>query len=87
MHLKIDKAFLDGLGEDVVNDALVRLIVDFAHTLGLTVTVEGVENERQVASLMAKRCEMVQGFSFSRPLGGEAAGKFIATDPAWGVSK
>jgi sensor c-di-GMP phosphodiesterase-like protein len=36
--LKIDKSFIDGLGEGAVNDAIVRLIVDFAHTLGLKVT-------------------------------------------------
>jgi EAL domain-containing protein (putative c-di-GMP-specific phosphodiesterase class I) len=86
-ELKIDKSFIDGLGEDPVNDAIVRLIVDFEQTLGLKVSAEGVENERHVASLMTMRCDMVQGFYFSRPLGGEAAGKFIATNPAWGVSK
>jgi sensor c-di-GMP phosphodiesterase-like protein len=31
--LKIDKSFIHGLGEDLVNDAIVRLIVDSAHTL------------------------------------------------------
>ena len=30
--LKIDKSFIDGLGEDVMNDAIMRLIVDFAHS-------------------------------------------------------
>jgi len=44
--LKIDKSFIDGLGESQVHDAIVRLIVDFAHTLGLEVTAEGVENDR-----------------------------------------
>src|SRR5215203_4135039 len=58
--LKIDKTFIAGLGEDAVNDAIVRLIVDFAHTLGLNVTAEGVENDRQVASLIVKRCDMAQ---------------------------
>ena len=57
-ELKIDKSFVDGLGEDPVNDAIVCLFADFAHTLRLTVTPEGVENDRQVASLMAMRCEM-----------------------------
>jgi EAL domain-containing protein (putative c-di-GMP-specific phosphodiesterase class I) len=85
--LKIEKSFIDSLGEDPVNNAIVRLIVDLAHTLGLEVTAEGVENERQVASLMAKRCNLAQGFYFSKPLGGEAAGKFVATNPAWRVSK
>jgi predicted signal transduction protein with EAL and GGDEF domain len=69
-----------------VNDAIVRLIVDFAHTLGLKVTAEGVENDQQVDSLRVMRCDLAQGFYFSKPLGGEAAGKFVATNPAWGVS-
>jgi two-component system, chemotaxis family, CheB/CheR fusion protein len=83
--LKIDKSFIDGLGEDPVNDAIVRLIVGFAHTLRLAVPAERVENERQVASLMAKRCKMVQGFYFSRPLGTEAARALVATNPSWRV--
>jgi EAL domain-containing protein (putative c-di-GMP-specific phosphodiesterase class I) len=41
---KIDKSFIHGPGEAPVDDAIVRLIVEgFVHTLGLTVTVEGVE--------------------------------------------
>ena len=70
-----------------MNDAIVRLIVDFAHTLGLEVTAEGVENGQQVDSLTVMRCDLTQGFYFSKPLPSEAAGKFIATNPAWGVSK
>ena len=83
--LKIDKSFIDGLGEGTVNDAIVRLIVDFAHTLGLKVTAEGVENERQVASLTAMGCDMAQGFYFSKPLPSEAAGELVATNPLWRV--
>jgi EAL domain-containing protein (putative c-di-GMP-specific phosphodiesterase class I) len=64
---KIDESFIAGLGEEAVNDAIVRLIVDFAHTLGLKVIAEGVENDRQVASLMAMRCDLAQGFYFSKP--------------------
>jgi EAL domain-containing protein (putative c-di-GMP-specific phosphodiesterase class I) len=86
--LKIDNSFIDGLlGEDPVNNAIVRLIVDLAHTLGLEVTAEGVENDRQVASSTAMRCDLAQGFYFSKPLPSEAAGKFVATNPPWGVSK
>jgi diguanylate cyclase (GGDEF)-like protein len=85
--LKIDKSFIDGLGEDPVNDAIVRLIVDFAHTLGLKVTAEGVENSRQVASLTAVRCDLAQGFYFSKPLRSEAAGALVATNPSWQVSR
>jgi EAL domain-containing protein (putative c-di-GMP-specific phosphodiesterase class I) len=84
---KIDKSFIDGLDEDAVSDAIVRLIVDFAHTLGLKVTAEGVANERQVASLTAMRCDLAQGLYFSEPLGGEAAGKLVATNRSWWLSE
>jgi EAL domain-containing protein (putative c-di-GMP-specific phosphodiesterase class I) len=46
---------------------------------------EGVDNERQVASLTAMRCDLAQGFYFSRPLGSEAAGALVATNPLWQV--
>jgi EAL domain-containing protein (putative c-di-GMP-specific phosphodiesterase class I) len=54
-YLKSHKPFIDGLGEDPVNDAIVRLSVPLAHTLGLEVTAEGVENSQQVDSLRIKR--------------------------------
>ncbi len=66
-------------GEDAVKDAILRLIVDFSHTLGLKVTAEGVEKDRRVASLTAMRCDLAQGFYFSKPLPGEAAGALVAT--------
>jgi EAL domain-containing protein (putative c-di-GMP-specific phosphodiesterase class I) len=62
--LKIDKSFIADLGEEAVNEAFVRLIVDFARTPGLKVTAEGVENHRQVASLRAMRCDPNPGFLF-----------------------
>ena len=70
-----------------MNDAIVRLIVDFAHTLGLEVTAEGVENDRQVVSLMAITCDLTQGFYFSRPLPSEAARALVATSPSWWVPR
>jgi EAL domain-containing protein (putative c-di-GMP-specific phosphodiesterase class I) len=85
--LKIDKSFVDALGKDAVNDAIVRFIVDFAHTLGLEVTADGVEDGQQVDSLRAMRCDLAQGFYSSKPLPSEAAGKFVATNPARGMSK
>jgi EAL domain-containing protein (putative c-di-GMP-specific phosphodiesterase class I) len=68
-----------------VDDAIVRLIVDFAHTQGLKVTAEGVENDRQVASLTAMSCDLTQGFYFSKPLPSEAARNLVATNPFRGV--
>ena len=85
--LKIDKSFVEGLGKDAVNDAIVRLIVDFAHTLGLKVTAEGVETARQVASLAGMRCDQAQGYYFSKPVPGEVAGSLMETNPLWRVPR
>ena len=86
--LKIDKSFIGGLGEAEVNGAIVRLIADFAHTLGLKVTAEGVETARQVTSLAAMRCNQAQGFYFSKPLPpDEAAGALVATNASWWVPR
>ena len=85
--LKIDKSFIDGLGDGAVNDTIVRLIVDFAHSLGLKVTAEGVENDGQVATLTAMGCDLAQGFYFSKPLPSEAAGALVATNPLRRVPK
>ena len=80
---KIDKSLIDGLVEGPVNDAIVHLIVDFAYTQGLRVTAEGVEIDRQVASLRAMRCDLAQGFYLSKPRPRKAAGKLMATNPSW----
>jgi EAL domain-containing protein (putative c-di-GMP-specific phosphodiesterase class I) len=63
----------------------MRLIVNFSHTLGLKVTAEGVENGRQVTSLRAMRCDLAQGFYFSKPLPSKAAESLVATNSSWWV--
>ena len=81
--LKIDKSFIDGLGGNAADGAIVRLILEIAHTLGRKDTAEGVENERQMESLRAMRCDMAQGFYFSEPLDSRAAEALMAKNPSW----
>ena len=71
--IKIDKAFVDGLGKDVEDTAVIRMIIELAHTLGLEVIAEGVETEEQVALLKEMGCDFAQGYHFSKPLPPEAA--------------
>ena len=75
--LKIDKSFVDGLEKDGSDAAIVRLIIELAHTLGLEVTAEGVESAGQLARLLEMGCDLGQGYYFSRPLPGEEAGTLI----------
>ena len=66
--LKIDKSFVKGLGEDVEDTAIVRMVIELAHTLGMEVIAEGVEDWGQAALLEEMGCDLAQGFYFSQPL-------------------
>jgi EAL domain-containing protein (putative c-di-GMP-specific phosphodiesterase class I) len=70
--IKIDKTFVKDLGENVEDTAIVRMIIELAHTLSLEVIAEGVESEKQAALLKEMGCDFAQGFYFSKPLPPEA---------------
>jgi diguanylate cyclase (GGDEF)-like protein len=66
--LKIDRSFVRGLGEDEEDTAIVHMIIELAHTLGLEVVAEGVEREEQARLLRDMGCDMAQGYHFAKPL-------------------
>jgi diguanylate cyclase (GGDEF)-like protein/PAS domain S-box-containing protein len=76
--LKIDKSFIGGLDEDIEDTAIVQMIIDLAHTLGMEVIAEGVESEGQVTRLLEMGCDLAQGFFFAEPLPPRAASEFLA---------
>ena len=55
--IKIDRPFVKGLGEDSEDTAIVRMIVELAHTLGLEVIAKGVETEEQATLLKEMGCD------------------------------
>ncbi len=65
--LKIDRSFVDGLGDDPEDTAIVTAIISLGRALGLRVVAEGVETERQLAELRRLGCDRAQGFMFARP--------------------
>jgi EAL domain-containing protein (putative c-di-GMP-specific phosphodiesterase class I)/CheY-like chemotaxis protein len=66
-ELKIDKSFIDGLGQNDDDTAIVASIVAMAHALGLSVVAEGVETADQLQRLRTLGCQEAQGFHFARP--------------------
>ena len=66
--LKIDRSFLMGFGEDAKDTALVRMVIDVGHTLGMRVIAEGVEEWAQDTLLAETGCDMAQGYHFSGPV-------------------
>ena len=61
------------MGESAEDTAVVRMIVELAHTLNMEVIAEGVETEEQAALLEEMGCDMAQGYLFSEPLTAKAA--------------
>jgi diguanylate cyclase (GGDEF)-like protein len=76
--LKIDKAFVQGLGQDTQDEAIVKLIVDLTHTVGMRAVGEGVETAEQLAALKELGCDLAQGYYFCEPLRSEAVTKLLS---------
>jgi len=67
-EVKIDKGFVDDLATDPADRAVVRAVVDIAHTLGLRVVAEGVEQEAQQTILRGLGVDEIQGYLHARPM-------------------
>jgi EAL domain-containing protein (putative c-di-GMP-specific phosphodiesterase class I)/GGDEF domain-containing protein len=67
-ELKIDKAFVMNLARDPTDAVLVRSAVSLAHSLGLRVVAEGVENAGALDLLYAMGCDLAQGYLIARPM-------------------
>ncbi|ODJ94720.1 diguanylate cyclase [Pseudomonas viridiflava] len=67
-YVKIDRAFISGLGDGTEDAAIIQAIISMAHSLGLKVVAEGVENQSQLEFLRDHGCDEVQGYLISRPI-------------------
>ena len=66
--LKIDRTFVERLCRTSGTSSIVDAIISMAHSLGLEVVAEGVENQEQWRRLRDLNCDIVQGYLFSEPL-------------------
>jgi EAL domain-containing protein (putative c-di-GMP-specific phosphodiesterase class I) len=64
--LKVDRSFVDGLGTEPEDSAVVAAVLSLAHALGLHVIAEGVETPLQAHQLLALGCTVAQGWLWSR---------------------
>ena len=64
--LKIDKIFM--YKEQKQNRAIVKSIINMSHSLNMKVIAEGVETHEQFQFLKREKCDVIQGFYFSKPL-------------------
>jgi two-component system CheB/CheR fusion protein len=76
--VKIDASFLQGIGIQKNDEAIVAGIIQMAHSLGQTVIAEGVETEQQLQFLKECGCDCGQGFLYSHPLTASEFEAFLA---------
>ncbi|ABC31207.1 predicted signal transduction protein containing a membrane domain, an EAL and a GGDEF domain [Hahella chejuensis KCTC 2396] len=77
--LKIDKMFIDDITKSQRDLALVDTMINLAHHLDMLVVAEGVETEETVHLLKEKRCDLAQGYYFSRPVSGKVISEMLTT--------
>jgi diguanylate cyclase (GGDEF)-like protein len=66
--IKIDQAFVRAIVTNASARGVLRTIIALGRSLGLPITAEGVETEEQVNFLRKLKCDLVQGYLFSRPV-------------------
>lgn len=81
--LKIDQAFVAGLGDSPDDLAIAAAIVNVAAALRLRVVAEGVETADQVAELRRLGCGFAQGFWFAPPQPAETVAELLSREPWW----
>lgn len=67
-YLKIDRSFVKDIMINENDAKIVETIISMAHSLGLMVIAEGVEDKEQLRFLQSRHCDFVQGYYFSKPL-------------------
>lgn len=66
--LKIDKCFVDTIGVETVNSAVLNTIIELGHRLNVDIVAEGVEHKHQATYLASMGVQKLQGYYFSKPL-------------------
>src|SRR5271163_4390234 len=79
--IKIDKSFIDELGQREDSAAILRAATGLAKALGMVSVAEGVEREDQMARVGIEGCSEVQGFLISRPMPAREVLGFLGVEP------
>lgn len=79
-ELKIDKSFVMQMADGSRDALLVKSTVDLAHSLGLKLVAEGVENAETLAVLAAMGCDAAQGYHVARPMPLRALDAFMTAE-------
>jgi EAL domain-containing protein (putative c-di-GMP-specific phosphodiesterase class I) len=84
--IKIDRCFINGLGDSSESAAIVQAVAGLAVSLSMTTTAEGVETRDQLDRVRELGCTDVQGFFYSPPVPLHELAKIFAKYHGQGVA-
>lgn len=76
-YLKIDKSFIDQIGQPQFNDSVILAIIAIAKRMQFRIIAEGVETKIQYDFLLQNGCDEIQGYYFSKPISADELPKFL----------
>jgi EAL domain-containing protein (putative c-di-GMP-specific phosphodiesterase class I) len=78
--IKIDRCFIADLeGDDQSALTILQMVAQLGCRLGMTVTAEGVETDKQLAIVRREGCNEMQGYLFSKPVDAASIHRLIAS--------
>jgi EAL domain-containing protein (putative c-di-GMP-specific phosphodiesterase class I) len=81
--LKIDRSFIQRMGETEDGLEIVNTILSLARSLDMEVVAEGVESEQQLQTLRRLQCSYAQGYHLSRPMDSEQFQTLLGERKGW----
>ena len=79
--IKIDKSFIDGITADIKSREIVKFLINLCKINDMEVVAEGVDSKEQVELLKKAKCDIIQGFYYSKALSKVDYEKFLADNP------
>ncbi len=75
--VKVDRSFIDGLGEQASDTEIVKAVIALGQSLGLATVAEGVETQAQLDALRSLGCDCAQGYLLARPVPSDQLGEAV----------
>ncbi len=79
--IKIDRSFVGKIDTSDEGYNIIRVIINLAKSLGMTIIAEGIESDAQLKKLKALGCHYGQGFYFSPAMGAQKIPDLIREQP------
>lgn len=81
MCLKIDRSFISNMLSNSADQVIVESTINMAHSLGLRVVAEGIEDLETATALKDMGCDVAQGYYFARPMPAEDFNRWLEAQP------